>query len=132
MLHQALEAADDLSEHGIEARIIDMPYIKPIDKDIVIKSAEETGMILTVEEHSVIGGLGSAVAEVIVQNYPVPMKMIGTEDRFGKSGNIKSLFKMYGLTSEKIIETALNLSNFQKRFSRISNKGRISKLTNQF
>ena len=83
-----------------------MATIKPIDKDIIIKAAKETGAIVTAEEHNIIGGLGSAVAEVLVENVPVPMQRIGTKDVFGKSGKPEVLLEMYGLDAKSIAEAA--------------------------
>jgi transketolase len=103
MVPEAIKANELLKEKGISARVIDMHTIKPIDKDIIIKAAKETGAIVTVEEHNIIGGLGSAVAEVLVENCPVPMKRIGTEDKFGKSGTPKALLESYGLTAENVV-----------------------------
>jgi len=102
MVSIVMEAAKILESEGIKARIINIHTIKPIDKDIIIKAAKETGSIITVEEHSVIGGLGSAVADVVVENCPVPMKMIGINDKFGKSGKPEHLLEMFGLTPESI------------------------------
>jgi transketolase len=103
MVSVALEAAEQLKSHGISARVVDIHTIKPIDKDIIVKAAKETGAIVTCEEHNVIGGLGSAVAEVLVENYPVPVKMLGVQDKFGKSGKAGEVMKKYGLTSEGIV-----------------------------
>ncbi len=102
MVSIVMEAAEILKNEGINPRIVNIHTIKPIDKDIIIKAAKETGAILTVEEHSVIGGLGSAVAEVVVENCPVPMKMIGVNDKFGKSGKPEHLLEMFGFTPESI------------------------------
>lgn len=103
MVHEALTAKKLLDEEGISARIIDIHTIKPIDKDIIIKAAKETGAIVTAEEHNIIGGLGSAVAEVLAENYPAPMKRVGVEDKFGKSGKPDVLLKEYGLSAENIV-----------------------------
>lgn len=107
MVQYALEAAKILAEQDIDARVIDMHTIKPIDRDIIIKAAQETGCIVTAEEHSIVGGLGSAVAEVVCSEYPVPVKMVGIEDKFGKSGNPYELLKLYGLTAENIAAKAI-------------------------
>ncbi|NLM73639.1 MAG: transketolase family protein [Clostridiaceae bacterium] len=104
MVHKALEAAEKLEAEGISARVIDIHTIKPIDTELIIKAASETGAIVTCEEHNVVGGLGSAVAEVLVKNRPVPVEMVGVEDKFGKSGKPAHLVEMYGLTAENIIE----------------------------
>lgn len=109
MVGKALQAADILKGAGITARVINMSSIKPIDEDVIIKAASDTGAIVTAEEHQVQGGLGSAVAEVVVKHCPVPMAMIGVEDRFGESGKADDLLKAYGLTAAHIAETALQL-----------------------
>jgi transketolase len=105
MVQQSIEAGKILEQQqGIKARIINIHTIKPLDKDIIIKAAKDTGAIVTAEEHSVIGGLGSAVAEVLSENYPVMIKMVGVQDKFGKSGKPDELMEMYGLTSSNIVE----------------------------
>ncbi|WP_334296202.1 transketolase family protein [Alkaliphilus pronyensis] len=103
MVSKALAAGEALSKEGIEARVINIHTIKPIDKDIIIKAAKETGKIITAEEHNIIGGLGSAVTEVVAENHPVPVKRIGVEDTFGESGKPDELLEKYGLTVEAII-----------------------------
>ena len=106
MVQEALKAADLLAAEGIKARVIDLHTIKPIDKDIIIKAAKETGAIVTTEEHNVIGGLGAAVAEVVTESCPVPVVKHGVEDVFGHSGTAEALMVKYGLTPEKIVEKA--------------------------
>lgn len=106
MVPEALEAKKILAEQGISARVINIHTIKPIDKDILVKAAMETGALVTAEEHNVIGGLGSAVAEVLVENFPVPMVRVGTQDVFGKSGKPATLLEAYGLTAANIAEQA--------------------------
>lgn len=106
MVQKALEAAKALETEGILARVVDMHTIKPLDKELIIRSAEKTGAIVTVEEHNVIGGLGAAVAEVIVKNSLVPVEMVGVEDQFGRSGPGEELLRLYGLTAENIMEKA--------------------------
>ncbi len=106
MVDQALKAAEILAAEGISARVIDIHTIKPIDAEIITKAAQETGAIVTCEEHNIVGGLGSAVAEVIVKNAPVPMELVGVEDEFGKSGKPADLLIKYGLTADKILEKA--------------------------
>ncbi|MDD3705580.1 MAG: transketolase family protein [Clostridiaceae bacterium] len=108
MVHAALEAKALLREEGINARVIDIHTIKPIDGDIIVKAARETGVIVTAEEHNVIGGLGSAVAEVLSENYPVPLIRVGVKDKFGKSGKPDILLQMYGLTATDIAKEAKN------------------------
>ncbi len=103
MVAEAMEAGRALAEQGIDARIINIHTIKPIDRDIIIKAARETGKIVTVEEHSVIGGLGSAVGDVVLEECPVPVIKIGMNDKFGESGAAKELLKKYGLCAENII-----------------------------
>ena len=106
MVNEAIMAYDMLKAEGISARIINMHTIKPIDKDIIIESAAKTGAIVTAEEHSVIGGLGGAVAEVICENYPVPVLRVGTEDTFGISGPAADVLKYFNLTAEQIVKKA--------------------------
>lgn len=109
MTQQALQAAKMLAEEGISARVINMSSIKPIDEAAIVKAAKETGAIVTCEEHTVMGGLGSAVAEVVVRHCPVPMAMVGTEDVFGQSGKASEVLKVYGLTPEHIALEAKKL-----------------------
>jgi transketolase len=103
MVQEALNAHDMLKEEGIDARVINIHTIKPIDRDIIIKAAKETKAIVTAEEHSVVGGLGSAVLEVLSDQYPVLLKRVGIQDTFGESGKPKDLLKKYGLTAEEIV-----------------------------
>ena len=105
----AVEGAKELAQAGISARVINMASIKPIDKDAIVKAAQETGAILTAEEHNVLGGLGSAVAEVVVQEAPVPMAVVGVQDSFGESGTPKELMAKYGLTAKDIVAAAKKL-----------------------
>lgn len=105
----AVEGAKELAQAGISARVINMASIKPIDKDVIVKAAQETGAILTAEEHNVLGGLGSAVAEVVVQEAPVPMAFVGVQDSFGESGTPKELMAKYGLTAKDIVAAAKKL-----------------------
>ncbi|MFH1461014.1 MAG: transketolase family protein [Patescibacteria group bacterium] len=102
IVYEALVAAEELSKQGIDVRVINSHTIKPIDEEIIIRAAEETGAIVTGEDHQVIGGLGSAVAEVLAKNCPVPIEMIGVQDRFGESGQPEELMKVFGLTAEDI------------------------------
>lgn len=103
MVERALLAADILSQKGTTVRVVNIHTIKPIDSAEIIKAAWETGAIVTAEEHSVIGGLASAVAEVVVQNRPVPMEFIAVKDRFGQSGTPAQLLEEYGLNPEHIV-----------------------------
>ena len=109
MVAKALDAAEILEKEGISTRVINMSTIKPIDKDIIIKAAKETKGIITVEEHSIIGGLGSAVAEVLSENHPALMVRIGTMDTFGESGEAEKLLEKYGLNVANIVNKAKKL-----------------------
>ncbi len=109
MVNEALMASDQLAAEGIDARVIDMHTIKPLDEDIIVKAASETGAIVTAEEHSVIGGLGSAVAEVVVKKCPVKMAMVGQQDTFGESGKPDELKKKYGMTADDIVKAVKGL-----------------------
>ena len=113
-VHMAVDAAKLLEADGISARVINIHTIKPIDADIIIKAAKETGAIVTAEEHSIIGGLGSAVAEVLVENCPVPMRRIGVNDKFGKSGQVPELLEAYGLTSANIVSQVKEVIKLKK------------------
>ena len=104
MVADAIEAAEELANEGVYARVIDMHTIKPIDETAIINAAKENGPIVTAEEHSVIGGLGSAVAEVVVQKQPVKMAMVGQKDTFGESGKPAELREKYGLTKADIVK----------------------------
>ena len=103
MVNEALQASDKLAEEGIKARVINIHTIKPLDRDIVVKAAKETGVIVTAEEHSVIGGLGSAVADVVTEECPIPVIRVGVNDVFGHSGPAVELLKEFGLTADNII-----------------------------
>lgn len=104
MVNEAVEAGKILAEQGINARVINIHTIKPIDRDIIIRAAKETGKIITVEEHSVIGGLGSAVSEVVTETVPVPVIKIGVQDTFGHSGPAVPLLKEFGLCADNIVK----------------------------
>ena len=106
MVAEAMIAYDILKEQGINARIINMATIKPLDNEIVLKAAKETGAIVTAEEHSVVGGLGSAVSEYLSEVYPVPVVKLGVYDRFGQSGPANDLLDLYGLRGKDIAEKA--------------------------
>lgn len=109
MTGESLEAAKLLSEMGIEARVLDMFSIKPIDEQAIIEAANETGAILSVEEHNIIGGLGSAVAEVLVANKPVPQGFVGMKDQHAECGDYGDLFEKYKLNPNAIKEAAIEL-----------------------
>lgn len=102
MVWESLQAAEILSKEGIQARVINLHTIKPIDKEKIVQAAKECGVIVTAEEHQLYGGLGSAVAEVVVKEHPVPMEMIGVNDRFGESGEAEELLRNYGLKAANI------------------------------
>ena len=106
MVSVCLDARELLAKEGISARVINIHTIKPIDKDILVKAAKETGALVTAEEHTIMGGLGSAVAEVLVENHPAPMARVGVEDTFGRSGTVPALMEHYGLTAENIAAKA--------------------------
>ena len=109
MVSAAVEAAESLAEEGISVRVLDMHTIKPLDEEAVIKAAEETGKIVTAEEHSVIGGLGSAVAETVVRNCPVPVETVVQRDVFVESGKPDELLKKYGMTAGDVVEAVKKL-----------------------
>jgi transketolase len=114
MVQEAMKALEELKKQGISARVIDLHTIKPIDKDTLIKAAKETGAIVTAEEHTVVGGMGSAVAEVLAENQPVPVRMVGMMDRFGESGEARELMKYFGLDSAGIVKAALEVLKLKK------------------
>ena len=104
MVSEAIKAKEELEKEGINIRVVDMHTIKPIDKELIIKCAKETEKIITIEDHSVIGGLGSAVCEVLSENYPTKVIRMGVKDTFGKSGKAEELLVFFGLTARNIIE----------------------------
>ena len=106
MVMAALEAAKTLAAEGIQARVINMASVKPLDAAAVVSAAKETGAIVTCEEHSIIGGLGSAVAEVLAEQAPAPLERVGVKDTFGESGKPKELLAKYGLTAADVAEAA--------------------------
>lgn len=112
MVSKALEASEELKNKGINARVIDIHTIKPLDKEIIIKAAKETKGIVVAEEHNIIGGLGGAVAEVVAENYPTKVLRVGIEDEFGQSGKANELLEEYQLTSEKIMLKAQELLKY--------------------
>ena len=109
MVYYAKEAVAVLEKEGISVRLVNLHTIKPLDRDLILESASKTGAILTVEEHQIFGGMGSAVAEIIVENKPVPMRFMGLRDRFGRSGKPAVLLEMFGLTAENIVKEAKDL-----------------------
>jgi transketolase len=104
MVAKCLEAADILKTEDINVSVVDMHTLKPIDQELIERKARETGAILTVEEHSILGGLGGAVCEVVCEKYPVPVRRMGINDVFGQSGSPDELLQYYGLTVERIVE----------------------------
>ena len=106
MVEQALAARDLLAAENISARVVNIHTIKPLDEDLILRCAADTGCIVTAEEHNFIGGLGSAVCECVSGNHPVPVKRVGVEDQFGRSGKVPPLLEMYGLTANNIAAKA--------------------------
>jgi transketolase len=104
LVYDSILACDELAKEGISARLVNLHTPKPLDKDTIIKAARDTGAIVSVEEHTILGGMGSAIAEVLIQTNPVPMKMVGIQDRFGLSGEPEELFKYFGLTAADIVK----------------------------
>lgn len=109
MVAEALEASRQLAKEGISLRVVNMGTIKPLDTEIVLKAAKETGKIITAEEHSIIGGLGEAVCSFLAENCPTPVKRIGVNDVYGHSGPALDLLKQFGLSSENIVKTAKSM-----------------------
>lgn len=114
LISEVLEAAETLAKVGIETRVLDILTIKPLDEERIPAAARETGALVTVEDGSVLGGLGSAVAELVSENYPVPIKRIGIRDTFGESGKPEEIKKHYGLTSEYIAKTVQEVLRLKK------------------
>ncbi len=110
MVHKALEAADELALEGIEAEVLNLHTIKPLDKESILESASRTGKVITCEEHTVLGGMGGAVAELLGEEMPLPMRMVGVRDRFGTSGSADELVEHFGLGSHHIAEAVRGLS----------------------
>lgn len=118
MVRRCIDARERLEALGIQARLIEMPCIKPIDKEAILKAARETGAIVTAEENTIIAGLGGAVAEVLGEEYPVPMKRIGVKDVFAESGELSDLLDAYGMSVEDVVEAAQGL---------VQRKGEVAK-----
>ncbi len=104
MVAESLKAKEELEKEGINIRVVDIHTIKPIDKEIIIKCAKETKKLISIEEHSIIGGLGTSISEVLTENYPAKLIRMGMNDCFGKSGKAQELLEYFGLTSKNIIE----------------------------
>ncbi len=115
MVYRALLAAKELEESNISVRVINCSTIKPLDKETILKAAEDCGAIVTAEEHQVNGGLGSAVAELVSQNFPVPIKIIGVQDHFGESGEPNELLEKFGLTKEAIIKAVTSVLRMKEK-----------------
>lgn len=115
MVHQAIKASEILKKEGIEARVIEIHTIKPIDKEVIIQAAEETGAIVTAEDHSINAGLGAGVAEILVENCPIPMKRVGVLDVFSESGSDEDLRKKYKMTAEDIVAATKNVLERKNR-----------------
>ncbi|MHB1418213.1 MAG: transketolase family protein [Bacillota bacterium] len=111
MVAEALEAMRVLAAEGLEVGVINMSTIKPLDREAIIEAARRTGAVVTAEEHSIIGGLGSAVAEVLGEECPVPLERVGTQDQFGESGSPAELLEKYGLTAGNIVKAAKKVIN---------------------
>jgi len=103
MVHESLKAAEELKKSNINIYVVNIHTIKPIDKNLIINLAKKTNCVITAEDHNIIGGLGSAVAEVLSENYPCIMKRIGVEDRYGESGKPDELYDKYGLSAKHIV-----------------------------
>lgn len=114
MVNESLAAARELEKNGISAEVINIHTIKPIDKELIIKTAQKTKAVVVSEEHSVVGGLGSAVAEILAENQPTKMALIGIRDMFAESGKAKDLLIKYGLTAKDIVNTTINLLKNKK------------------
>ena len=114
LLKKALDAAIILRDQGVGVRVLDMSTIKPLDNEAVIKAARDTGAIMTIEDHTIFGGLGSAVSEVVVQNCPVPMEIVGIQDRFGESGDPELLYRDHGMDVDSIVKKAKALVGKKK------------------
>jgi transketolase len=114
MVYESLIAAKNLEKKKINARVINLHTIKPIDKKAIVKAAKETGCLVTAEEHQIHGGVGSAISEIISENYPVPIRMIGIRNKFGESGHPSELMKHFGLTSKDIEKAAKDVLKAKK------------------
>lgn len=104
ILYEALLAAKELSKSAIDVIVINCHTIKPLDVQGIIRAAKTTGAVVTLEEHQVMGGMGSAISEVLAKNFPVPMEMLGVQDRYGQSGEVKQLYEEYGITKKDVID----------------------------
>jgi transketolase len=114
MVYPALEAAEKLYKDGIEAEVINVPTIKPLDEETILKSVRKTGCVVTAEEGQIAGGLGGAVAELLAENHPVPMKRIGMRDHYGESGTPEQLLEHFGLDAKHIRLAAHHVTELRK------------------
>lgn len=117
MLDRCLKAAETLSREGIEARVIEIHTIKPLDAHSILQAAQQTGAIVTVEEHSVVGGLGAAVAEVVTEGHPVPVQRVGIADQFAETGPYHDLLDHYGMSQKEILRAARRVLAIKKKVS---------------
>ena len=111
LVYEALLAAKELKNKNISAEVIDLHTVKPLDKATILRSIKKTKRLITIEDHQIMGGMGSAIVEMSSQNYPVPTKLLGVQDRFGESGQPDQLWEKYGLSASHIIKAAINLIN---------------------
>jgi len=111
LVHNAILAAAELEKEGIKLRVINNTSIKPMDEDVIIQAAKDAGAIVTMEEHQVAGGMGSAVAEILAKNYPVPMEFIGVQNRFGESGAPQELIERFGMGVSHIKQAVMKVLN---------------------
>ena len=109
VVSEAIKAKKELEKQGINIRVVDIHTIKPIDRELIIKSAKETKKLISIEDHSIINGLGTAISEVLTEEYPTKLIRMGMKDKFGKSGKAEELLEHYGLKAKKIIETLRNI-----------------------
>lgn len=114
MVHIALEAAEMLEKEGISAKVVNIHTIKPLDTELLTKCAQETGAVVTAEEHSVIGGFGAAVCEALCESCPVPVVRVGVNDSYGRSGKVPELLEIYGLTAQNIADSAKRAISMKK------------------
>ena len=115
LLSKALEAADTLEQEGIRAEVVEVHTIKPLDRDTILESVKKTGCVVTVDNHNVIGGLYSAVCELLCKEYPLPVERVGVEDEFGEVGSVPALEERFGLTTGRIVEQSLRALSRKKR-----------------
>lgn len=115
MVYYALLSAKELEKSNISARVINVSTIKPLDTKVILKAAEETGAIVTAEDHQIAGGLGSAISELLSEHFPVPIKMVGIKDKYGQSGTPQELLQEYGLTKEEIIKAVTTVLRMKEK-----------------